>query len=219
VPPTPDRPFLVLGLLGGVGSGKSTVAGLLAEAGAVVLDADRRAREALDDPQVRNEVLAAFGPSVQGPGGSLDRVALAARVFGPDSGDRRRTLESILHPRVREALEADLERLRGQTPPPRLVVLDVPLLAEGPLEAWCDVLVFVDAPREVREERCRRRRGWDAGEIARREAAQLDLAEKRARAHHVLGNAADLGELRARTEALLARVLTGPALSDRPRSG
>jgi dephospho-CoA kinase len=197
-------------VLGGIASGKSRVAELLAGPRGVVIDADRLAHEALDEPAVRERIRARFGPGVFGSAGGVDRGLLAREVFG-DPGARA-ALEGWVHPRVRERIAAALARARQEGA--ARVVLDVPLLLENEgqhgLLALCDRLVFVDAPAEARERRAMAARGWAAEELARREAAQLPLAEKRARAQHVIENDGDLAALAAAVSDLLER-LEGPA--------
>ncbi len=161
----------VIGLLGGVAAGKSTAAACLARRGAHILDADAYAAEA----------LAASADRVEEALGTIDREELAEIVFRDEHA--RGTLESILHPLVRAALEADLAGIRtGAT-----AVLDVPLLLERGLIERCDRVIFVDAPEAARRERSGAR-GWTADDWARRESAQADLATKREAATHVVAN-------------------------------
>lgn len=181
--PRPRRP--VIGITGGIGSGKSTVARAFAALGCVVADADADARAALDEPDVRGAIVAAFGDEVLGPEGRIDRPALARRVFGDE--DARRRLEGIVHPRVHERREATFAAAPPDAP---ALVIDAPLLLEVGLERRCDAVVFVDCPREERLRRVRTTRGWDEDELARRERAQLPLDAKRSRADHVVVNGA-----------------------------
>ncbi len=195
-------------MLGGIASGKSEVARLLAGPDGRVLDADRLAHAALEEPEVRAWLRQRFGPAVVA-GERVDRAALAAAVFS--DGTARRELEEQVHPRVRAALRAGVEAARAAGVP--RVVLDVPLLLENEgehgLPALCDALVFVDADAKVRDARAVARRGWASGELERREALQLPLATKRDRADFVIRNEGDLDELRAAVgrvlEALAAR--------------
>lgn len=196
----------VLGLTGGVGSGKTTVARLLRERGALVLDADTVAREVIESPEIRDSLRAAFGDEVLDPDGMVDREALARKVFGPGAEARRKRLEALIHPEVRRRLGEALEAARGRPDPPAVVVLDVPLLLEGPLATWCDLVVFVDAPDEIRSQRTRSGRGWDTEEYRRREAAQLPIPAKRAGSGHVIRNGGSLEDLRAQLDSLLSRL-------------
>jgi dephospho-CoA kinase len=199
-PRRPPPKTRVLGILGGIASGKSQVARLLAGPDGVVIDADRIAREVLDSAEVRAEVAAAFGGAVLGPGGAIDRAALAARVFGSQK-DRAR-LESFTHPRIRARIRAVLEDARARVVP--RIALDVPLLLENDaqhhLVAECDALVFVDSDAAARDARAVAARGWKPGEVARREATQLPLHEKRARADCVVQNSGDLAQLAREVE-------------------
>jgi dephospho-CoA kinase len=198
---------LVVGVLGGIASGKSAVARALAGPEGIVIDADQLAREALDSPAVLARVRARFGAASIQPDGRADRAALARAVFDPETGPALLSeLESWTHPLVRDRIRARLSEARASGVP--RVVLDVPLLLENDaqhgLARLCDVLVFVDAPLEERERRAQRERGWPRGEVQRREAAQLSLAEKKKRAHHVLSNDRGLAELAHAVERVRA---------------
>jgi dephospho-CoA kinase len=179
---------IVFGVLGGISAGKSLVASLLAGPDGLVLDADRMARDELESPGGRERLVERYGASALTAPGEVDREALARRAFS-DAAERR-WLEGWIHPAVRVRIGAQLRAARDRGV--ACVVLDVPLLLENDaqhhLVAACDALVFVDASAEVRERRSRQSRGWPPGELARREAAQLSLDEKRARADHVITN-------------------------------
>jgi dephospho-CoA kinase len=185
----------VIGVLGGIASGKSAVARLLAGPQGIVLDADQVAREVIELPEVVDRLVAAFGPRILRSDGRPDREELAARVFSKPAD--RKLLESWIHPLIRERLRASLEQAIARGVP--RVVLDVPLLleneAEHGLAAECDELVFVEADAARRDARAVAARGWQPGEVARREAAQHPLADKRARADHVIHNDGSLAEL------------------------
>lgn len=198
----PPRP-VVIGLVGGIAAGKSTVAAAFARHGLVHVDADAHARAVADDPAVLAELAAAFGPHLVRDG-RLDRKAMAARVFGDEAARRR--LEAVLHPRIRARVLADLAaaRDRGQS-----VLLDAPLLLEGGLVEQCDHVVFVAASDAARRARAAAR-GWDAAELMRREQAQAPLAQKRARADATIDNDGDLATMRAQVAALLGRLAPAP---------
>lgn len=194
---------MILGILGGVGSGKSTVARMFAGESGVVVDADRMAREVLEEPESREPLRRWFGDEVFRPDGGIDRKAVARRVFA-DREELRR-LEELVHPQVIRRIQALVDAHRREGPPGQLLVLDVPLLLETPLHELCDALIFVDAPLEVRRERVQQR-GWERGEIQAREAHQTSNEEKRQAAHCVLDNSGDPEETRRQVEACHARL-------------
>lgn len=196
---------LVIGLTGGVASGKSTVARVLAQRGMLVLDADDEARDVVRRPEVLERLVARFGPDILDEDGDLDRPALAAAAFG--SPKATADLNAIVHPEVRRRL---LETIDGH--PDRPVVLDVPLLVESPVADRVTTWVFVEAKEASREIRARER-GWEAGERARREALQATLADKRARADHILENDGTIEDLERQVDALLERIGVAPASS------
>lgn len=188
----------VIGLLGGVGSGKSTVAGLLARRGLAVLDADAEARAVTDQPEIRAALAARFGRDIVSAGGNLDRQLLARRAFADEQSTA--DLNAIVHPAVHERLLRALQAA-GERP----VVLDVPLLLESPLAERVTTWIFVDAPESAREARVAER-NWAPGERSRRETRQAALAAKRARAHIVLENSGSLRDLEGQVDALLKRI-------------
>jgi dephospho-CoA kinase len=194
--------MLMVGLTGGIGSGKSAVATRLAELGAVVIDADRLAR-AVVEPGTPGlaEVVTEFGAGMVGPDGGLDRAALAARVFGDDAARRR--LEGIIHPRVR----ARTAELAAAAAPDAIVVNDVPLLVEAGLAAAYDVVVVVLAAAPVRIERLVRDRGMARAEAEARIAAQADDDQRRAVADVVIENEGTPADLRDRVDTVWRDVL------------
>jgi dephospho-CoA kinase len=193
-----------VGLTGGIGSGKSTVAGLLAARGAAVIDADQLAREVVapGTPGLA-EVAQAFGDDVLSPDGSLDRKALAARVFGDEVQLAR--LNEIVHPRVRELTH---ERA-GQLPPDTIVVHDIPLLVEVGAAGDYDLVVVVEAPEAVRVQRLVSARGMTPAEARARIAAQADAASRQAVADVVIDNAGSYEQLEAAVDAVWDRVGQG----------
>ena len=180
-----------VGLTGGVASGKSTVAALLTEHGAVVIDSDRLAREMVEPgtPGLA-AVVDAFGPEVLGEDGRLDRAALGSVVFA--DAEARRRLEGILHPLIR-ARAAEIE---AAAPPGTLVVHDIPLLAETGQADGFDAVVVVDVPVETQVDRMVRDRGWTREDAEARVAAQADREQRRAVATHVIDNTGTRDDLR-----------------------
>ena len=183
---TPHSSVPVIGLLGGVGAGKTTVARMMAEAGCRVVDADRIAHEVLQQDDAKHRVREAFGDEVFGPDGAVDRDRLGRQVFA-DTG-RREALERIVHPpilaRMRQAVEA------AGAAGPAAVVIDAPLILEKGLAGWCDYMVYVRVPAEIRHRRLRQARGWSPSEVQRREASQISLKNKRGRADYIIDNSA-----------------------------
>lgn len=179
----PSRP-IVIGLTGGIGAGKSEVGAILAESGFTVVDSDKQAKEALDRPDVREELVKWWGDRVLSPEGRIDRRAVAQIIFS-DQNERAR-LEQLVHPLVK-ANRAELVDAAAREGRPGVVV-DSPLLLESGSDRECDVIIFVDSPREQRLRRVQATRGWDEAELARRENAQLPLEVKRRQSDVVIIN-------------------------------
>ncbi|MER5336325.1 dephospho-CoA kinase [Micromonospora sp. NPDC002717] len=189
--------MLMVGLTGGIGSGKSAVASRLADRGAVVIDADQVAREVVTPgTEGLAEIVAAFSDRVLDAGGALDRAALGAVVFADEAARRR--LEGIIHPRVR-ARTAELAAAAGSD---AIVVNDVPLLVEVGLAPTYHLVVVVQTAVATRLARLARDRGMDRAEAERRIAAQADDARRRAAADVVLTNDGSLADLHAAVDAL-----------------
>ncbi len=190
--------MILVGLTGGIGSGKSTVSGLLARKGAVIVDADAIVRD-LQRPgrPVLAAIVREFGDAVLAADGTLDRARLGSIVFA-DAGARAR-LNAIVHPAVAEEMERRVEEARageaaGAAGGGTVVVLDVPLLAERPREGLSGVLV-VDVDEEVAVARLVRDRGMREEDARARVAAQASREERRRIAGHVVDNSGDLDAL------------------------
>lgn len=198
----------VVGLTGGAGAGKSTVAARLAERGAVVIDVDAIGREVLEPGGGAYEpVLARFGEGVRGADGRIDRAALAAIVF--TDPDALSDLEDISHP----AINAELDRRLSALPDDALVVLDMAILLGSrlgrdlPSGRGYDTVVVVEAPVEVRVQRLVELRGMPEADARNRIASQPTDDERRAVADHVVVNDGDVDALTARVEALYAALV------------
>ncbi|GAA4366110.1 dephospho-CoA kinase [Nocardioides caricicola] len=190
-----------VGLTGGIGSGKSTVAAILAELGAVVIDADRLAREvvAKGTPGLE-QVVAAFGPEILTPEGDMDRAKVGEIVFNDEA--RRKVLEGIVHPLVFERY-AELE---ASAPKDGVVIHDIPLLAESGRADTFDAVVVVDVPAEVQVERLARDRGMSREDAEARIAAQATREQRRAIATYVIDNTGTREDLRQRVTEVFERL-------------
>jgi dephospho-CoA kinase len=177
----------LLGLVGGIGSGKSHVTGLFAKLGAVVVDADKIGHEALQQPDIKQKLREAWGESIFNSARDVDRRKLGGIVFSDPK--QKKKLEDIVYPfiggRVHEALD---QAQRDDNVP--LAILDAALLLETGWNRVCTAVVFVEAPDAIRLERVKRR-GWDAPELQRREAAQWSLEKKKQLCDLVIPNSGD----------------------------
>jgi dephospho-CoA kinase len=197
---------LRVGLTGGIASGKSEVSRRLVELGAVLVDADVLAREAVEaGSEGLAEIVRAFGEGVLTDDGGLDRAALGAIVFADP--ERRGLLNSIVHPRVR----ARAAEIVAAAPEDAVVVQDIPLLVETGQAGNFDVVVVVDAPDDVRIRRLGERNGLSPEEAAARIAAQATRGERLAVADCVIENAGSLGELRDAVDRLWHDILVPAA--------
>lgn len=197
-----------MGLTGNIGSGKSSVARLLAEHGALVIDADDLARQATSEPEVLKRVSDELGAHLV-KDGQLDRRAVATAVFADPQA--RAVLNSIVHPWVGlRRLQLQAQAL-GQVEPPPVIVHDVPLLFEVGLDRSVDVTVVVTAPLGVRAARVQTRSGLSEDEVRQRDAAQMPQEEKAARADYVLDNSGDEAELAREVARLWPELLAGRA--------
>lgn len=178
--------MVVIGIVGGIASGKSLVAQQLRDMGAEVISADQIGHDVLLEAEVQVALRARWGGGVFDSHGRPDRTAIAQRVFDPVHGlAERRFLESLSHPRIRARMQARLQDCRSRQVP--AVVLDAALLFEAGWNALCDHVLFVDTPAEQRRERAAKR-GWTADELTARESAQLPLEEKRRRSTSTIDN-------------------------------
>jgi dephospho-CoA kinase len=197
--PIPHFP-LVVGLVGGIGSGKSQVAAAFAARGARVISGDDLAHDALRQPEIKTLIDKRWGRGVFDDRGEVQRGKLAAVVFG--NPDELKALEAIVHPWITERIRRDVREAR-RDPAVRLIVLDAAIMLEAGWNDACDRLVFVEAPDEQRRRRVAGQRGWDAKDLEARERAQLPLTAKAARADHTLDNSGSLDRLGRQVDELL----------------
>lgn len=175
----------VIGIMGGVASGKTTVAEMLGSFGAKVVDADKIGHGLLSKPEIREKLVRKWGEGILDEGGEVDRGKLSRLVFS--DAEALGELNDILHPLILEAIcrEIASEEAKGDA---RAVVLDAALLQETGLTGLCDLLVFVVADDSVKRERAVKHRRWDPEDVARRERFQASAEEKRKIAHYVINN-------------------------------
>jgi dephospho-CoA kinase len=196
----------LVGLTGGIASGKSTFAAALGELGAPVIDADRLARAAVaKGTRALTQIVEAFGPGVVGPDGELDRKRMAAQVFGDPAARAR--LEAVVHPAVRRLFEAELARLVAEGH--AVVVYDVPLLFEKRLDPMVDLSIVVWTPRAVQLARLVARDQLSPAEAEGRLAAQMPLDDKATLADVVVVNDGPRAALAGKAARLLADIRAG----------
>ena len=201
---SPKRPKPIIGLVGGIGAGKTCVARMFESLGAAVVDSDRLGHEELREPQVAATLRQWWGEKVCSPAGEVDRSALAAIVFN-DPAELGR-LEGLLYPRIHQRREALVEGYNAD-PSVRAIVLDAPKLYEAGLGGYCDAVVFVDAEWSARVQRVAASRGWTEAELKRRENLQNALDKKRMDADYVVDNHSSVDELRSQVERCFSSVL------------
>ena len=197
-----SKPFTglpVIGLIGGIGSGKSAVArGLLARQNHVLIDADAIGHQVLMLDSVKHRIKNRFGEIVFDPRGEIDRSQLAKQVFGPDDAAReaRRDLNNIVHPIIGETIHREIqnanELARREPGVIHGVLLDAAILLETGWKDMCDAVVFVDATPEVRQKRVWETRGWTKTDWKKREESQLNLETKRKAADVIINNSGSL---------------------------
>jgi len=183
-----SRP-VVIGLVGGIASGKSYVGGLLEKLGAQRIDADRLGHDVLMEKEVRDRLTQIWGPNILTEQGEVDRTKVGKLVFGNsfNASAQRTQLEAIVLPRIRSLAFERIAAVRSLPETPLAIVIDAPLLIEAGWEPMCDFILFIDSPDEERIQRAAAR-GWTESHFAAREASQISLDEKRSRATHFLDN-------------------------------
>jgi dephospho-CoA kinase len=196
----------VLGLIGGIGSGKSLAAAEFARHGGQIVSGDRAGHDALKEPAIREQIVRRFGADMLGAGGAVDRRRLGARVFADPT--ERQALEALVFPYIKEKLRAEIAAAQ-KDPQVAFVVLDAAIMLEAGWNNACDVLVYIHAPRAARLTRLAMHRGWSAKEVAARESAQMSLIDKVSCADWVIDNSGPLEET-ARQVADLASRLGNP---------
>jgi len=201
---TTNRNKPVIGLTGGIGAGKSSVAQLMQDQGCAVINADQLAQNALKAPNVRAQIVDRWGDNVLNESGEISRAALAAIVF--NDSQALDILEKIIHPLV-DIARHELRRAHQTNPQVRAIVEDCPLLLEKQVDRECDVIVFVDSPRYLRLMRVASERGWSEQDLVDREKNQLGLDFKAQKADYVLVNNADESKLTEQVRGVLSQII------------
>ncbi len=185
----------IIGIVGGVASGKSRATEYLRQLGAAVLDGDRVGHEVLREPAVVAAARARWGTAILDADGQIDRSKLAKIVFAPtkEAAAELQFLEDLTHPRIRARLADEVASLEAKRIVPA-AVLDAPVLLKAGWNDFCDIILFIDTPEKLRLQRAAAR-GWSPQEVQRREAAQATLQEKRQAADLVLDNSGSPAKL------------------------
>lgn len=194
----------IIGITGGVGSGKSTVAQMFGEIGCLVISADEQVRQAYQDRAVVEQLRTWWGDDIIDPSGQLNRKKIADIVFG-DPGQRQR-LEQLLHPMVAQLRQQRMTEA-GNDPQIVAFIWDTPLLFEAGLRPECDAIVFIEAPFAQRLARVQQSRQWDEAEMRRREKSQWPLDKKREISDYIVDNTADADHVRGQVSEVLFRIL------------
>jgi len=186
-----NRKKPIIGIIGGIASGKSTVSNEFAKLGCTVIDADAIAHELLDNEKVKKDIIAAFGLEILDSSGKIDRKKLAGIVFSDP--DKISLLNGILHPLVLKQMEERIERYNHQNRI-KAIVLDMPLLVEVGWVSRCDRLIYVDSKEEIRAKRAKEM-GFDKNHLKNREKFQISLDNKAQLADNTIENNSDFSAL------------------------
>jgi dephospho-CoA kinase len=191
----------VIGLIGGMGSGKTLVAAELARRGGHVISGDQLGHEALRQPAIRDQIKQRWGSEVIDGEGCVDRRKLGLKVF-PDTRERK-ALEALVFPFIERRITEEIAAVQ-QSSATAFIVLDAAIMLEAGWNKHCDRLVYVDAPRPVRAQRLAKQRGWTEKDLEAREEAQWPVAEKKARAGFVINNSGAPEKITEQVDHLLA---------------
>lgn len=204
----------IIGIAGGIGAGKSTVAELMKEMNCCVISSDQQVKQAYKDFTVKQTLQKWWGKMVLDPSGEIDRGVVSRKIF--NSPAERQRLEHLIHPIVNKIREKVMIQAAND---PQVVafVWDTPLLFETGLNSHCDKIIFVDAPAEVREARVRESRGWERGELEKRENLQMPLDKKRQLSDYIVANTTEAEDLRQQIREVLSQILAG--ISTQPQQG
>ncbi|HDS84710.1 MAG TPA: dephospho-CoA kinase [Phycisphaerales bacterium] len=193
----------VIGVLGGIAAGKSTVARHFERLGCAVIEADEIAHQILDESESKREIVRLFGPGIVDAKGRVDRKSLAGIVFSDAAALAR--LNTVIHPRVWAEVERRIAVYQRDSKI-AAIVLDVPLLAEADRLDLCDVLVFVEAEQTRRWQRAKKSGKFDENELKKREKFQISLDKKKKLAHYILRNNSDESDLAGQVAQLFSTI-------------
>lgn len=196
--------LFIVGVLGGVASGKSTVCQILGQYGAVVINTDEISHQVLDYPEVQEKIIHEWGNSIL-ENNKIDRKKLGSIVFTRDNQTKNENLtklENIIHPYIQKELEKILQHLAPNT----IVLFDVALLWEVGLHKICNVLLFIETTSEVRANRGTSIRGWSEDEVATREKYQKDLDSKKAIANFIIHNNGNMDDLKVQLKEIWQKI-------------
>lgn len=194
----------VLGIVGGIGSGKSFVAQAFGELGCGIIDSDKVAHEALELPEVRKILLDWWGPELLTPEGAMSRKAIAGRVFGHPAEVAK--LNALVHPKVEEMRQRQM-KLWADQKEIRAVIWDTPLLFEVGLDRLCDHVIFVKVPLDIRLRRVQESRGWSAEELNKREKSQFSLDKKELLADYIVDNSGEVSNTLRQVHEIFSQIL------------
>ncbi|MBC8470251.1 MAG: dephospho-CoA kinase [Planctomycetes bacterium] len=193
----------VIGILGGIGSGKSTIAAEFAKLGCKVIDADRIAHELLEEPPVREKVVSLLGQAILDSSGKIDRRKVAKVVFADDH--MLASLNRIIHPLVLQRTQELIEQSMSQNQV-KAIILDMPLLVEVGWHKKCDKLIFVDCEQKLRRERAKKL-GFDKKQIKIRENFQISLDNKASLADNIIENNSDFSAIAKQVTGIFSYIV------------
>jgi len=194
----------VIGILGGIGSGKSTAAAEFERLGCGLIDADKIAHQLLDEPQIKKKVIEAFGSSILNKDNKIGRKKLADIVFAERS--KLTQLNNIIHPAVLQKAEELIEQFNSK-PEVKAIVLDMPLLLEIGWKKWCERLIFIDCKAEKRAERSQKTHYFDENQLKIRENLQISLDKKQAIAENTIDNNSELSSLKRQVAEIFSNIV------------